>query len=127
MIIIIHAAFAILAVPLGLFVLLTQKGTGQHKLLGKIWIICLVIVSLTAGFIQSISPGEYSYIHLLIPVTLISLIYSIWSIRKYKKTNFEKYKYLHSVCMVNVYIGALIIAGAFTLAPGRVFHQLIFG
>ena len=127
MVIIIHAFFALLAVPLGLFVFLTQKGTGQHKFLGKIWITSLGIVSVTAVFIQEITPGEYSFIHLLIPVTLITLVVSIWSIRRYKQTKMQKYKKLHMTTMINVYIGALVIAGLFTLAPGRIFHQFIFG
>ena len=50
-----HAAFALLAVPLGLYVLLTKKGTKQHRILGRIWVTFLIIVSLTAIFIQAIS------------------------------------------------------------------------
>ncbi len=32
---------------------------------------------------------------------------------------------MHS--MIGVYIGALLIAGAFTLMPERLFHEIIFG
>ena len=127
MVIIIHATLAILAVPLGLFIFSTQKGTGHHKFLGKIWITCLAMVSVTAIFIQEITPGEYSFIHLLIPVTLITLVVSIWSIRRFKQTKIQKYRKLHMISMINVYIGALVIAGLFTLTPGRIFHQFIFG
>lgn len=127
MIIATHATLALLAVPLGLFVFLTVKGTTQHKFLGKIWVGCLGVVSVTAIRIQEITPGEYSFIHFLIPVTLITLIISIWSIRRFKQTKIQKYRKLHMVCMINVYIGALVIAGVFTLAPGRIFHQFIFG
>ena len=76
-----HAVFALLAVPLGLFIFITQKGTKQHRMLGRIWVTILVIVSLTAIFIQAINPGQFSLIHLLIPWTLGSLIYSIWNIK----------------------------------------------
>ena len=34
-----HATLALLAVPLGLYILLTIKGTKQHKMLGRIWVI----------------------------------------------------------------------------------------
>ena len=81
-----HATLALLAVPLGLYILLTKKGTKQHRILGRIWVTFLIIVSLTAIFIQTINPGQYSWIHLLIPFTLVSLIYSIWNIKKYKVT-----------------------------------------
>ena len=95
-------------------------------MLGRTWASILIIVSLTAIFIQSISPGEYSLIHLLIPWNLGSLIYSIWNIKKFKKTKIEKYKYAHMYSMIGVYVGALLLAGAFTLMTGRFFHELIF-
>ena len=126
-IIYIHATLALLAVPLGLYIFLTKKGTKQHRMLGRIWVIFLIIVSLTAIFIQTINPGQYSWIHLLIPFTLVSLIYSIWNIKKYKKTKIERYKYSHMYSMIGVYVGALLIAGAFTLMPGRFFHHILFG
>jgi uncharacterized membrane protein len=125
-IIYIHAVLALLAVPLGLYVLIAKKGTNQHRTLGRTWAIILVIVSLTAVFIQAITPGQYSLIHLLIPWTLGSLIYSVWNIKQFKKTKIEKYKYAHMYSMFGVYVGALLLAGAFTLMPGRFFHALIF-
>lgn len=126
-IIYIHAFFALLAVPLGLFVFLTKKGTKQHRLIGRIWVLFLSIVSITAIFIQVINPGQYSPIHLLIPFTLGSLIYSIWNIKKFKRTKIQRYKYAHMYSMISAYVGALLIAGAFTLMPGRFFHEIIFG
>jgi uncharacterized membrane protein len=126
-IIYIHAFFALTAVPLGLYIFLTKKGTVKHILFGRIWISWLLTISLTAIFIQEITPGEYSLIHLLIPLTIGSLIYSIWSIRKYKKTTLLKYKRAHMSSMTSVYVGALILAGAFTLMPGRLFYEILFG
>ena len=125
-IIYIHAFFALMAVPLGLYIFLTKKGTAKHKCFGRIWVAWLLIISVTAVFIQEITPGEYSFIHLLIPLTIGSLIYSIWSIRKFKKTALQKYKYSHMSSMIGVYVGALILAGAFTLMPGRLFYEILF-
>ena len=122
-----HATLALLAVPLGLYILLTKKGTTQHRILGRIWVTFLIIVSLTAIFIQAINPGQYSLIHLLIPWTIGSLIYSIWNIKKFKNTKIERYKFAHMYSMIGVYVGALLIAGAFTLMPGRFFHEILFG
>ena len=65
-----HATLALLAVPLGLYILLTKKCTKQHRILGRIWVTFLIIVSLTAIFIQAINPGQYSLIHLLMPWTI---------------------------------------------------------
>lgn len=122
----IHALFALLAVPLGLYILLTQKGTKKHKLIGRIWSLFLLIVSFTAIFIQAITPGQYSLIHLLVPWTIGSLIYSIWSIRKFQNTKLAKYKKAHKYSMIGVYVGALLVAGLFTLMPGRLFYEILF-
>ena len=80
-----HAIFVILAIPLGLLIFFKKKGTFLHKRLGWFWILFLVIVSISAVFIQT-KPGQFSIIHLLISFTLISLIYAIWSIKKFKET-----------------------------------------
>ena len=121
-----HSIFALIAVPLGLYILMKKKGTTQHRLLGLIWVIFLVIVSISAIFIQAINPGHYSLIHFFIPLTLGSLVYSIWNISKFKKTRIQKYKLAHMYSMISVYVGALIIAGAFTLMPGRFFYDILF-
>ncbi len=122
----IHAFFALIAVPVGLYILLTKKGTQKHKSTGRIWTLFLLIVSFTALFIKAINPGEYSLIHLLIPWTIGSLIYSIWSIRKFQKTKLQKYKKAHMYSMIGVYVGALLVAGFFTLMPGRLFYEILF-
>ena len=79
-------------------------------------------VSLSAILIQEINPGKYSLVHLLIPWTVGSLIYSIWNIKLFKKTRLTKYRDAHMYSMIGVYIGALLVAGAFTLLPGRFLH-----
>ena len=122
-----HAFFALLAIPFGIVIFLTEKGTALHKMIGRFWVFSLIVVSLSATFIQTINPGQYSLIHLLIPYTMGSLIYSIWSIQRFKKTRIQKYKRSHKFSMIGVYVGALLIAGGFTLMPGRFFHTLLLG
>jgi uncharacterized membrane protein len=132
-IIYVHAFFALAAVPVGLYIFFKKKGTKQHRFIGRVWVSFLLIVSFTAVFITSpmtdtvFNPRFYSWIHLLIPFTVGNLIYSVWSIRQFKKTKLEKHKNAHIYSMEGGYIGALLGAGAFTLMPGRMFHEIIFG
>ena len=127
LLIVTHTAFDLAAVPVGVYIFLTKKGTSRHKLAGRFWAALLTIVSMSAIPIQSINPGHYSLIHLLIPYTIGSLIYSIWNIRRFKVTRLQKYRYAHMYSMIGVYVGALLIAGAFTLLPGRFLHGVVFG
>ena len=121
-----HIALALVAVPVGAFIFLTKKGTAQHKLVGRVWVVILLIVSLSAILIQEINPEGYSLIHLLIPWTIASLVYS-WSIKRFKKTHKRKYRQAHMYSMIGVYVGALLVAGAFTLLPGRFLYESFFG
>ena len=122
-----HIALALVAVPVGAFIFLAKKGTAQHKLVGRVWVVILLIVSLSAILIQEINPEEYSLIHLLIPWIIGSLVYSIWNIKRFKKTRHIKYRQAHMDSMIGVYIGALLVAGAFTLLPGRFLYGVFFG
>ena len=132
-IIYVHAFFALAAVPVGLYIFFKKKGTNQHRFIGRVWVSFLLIVSVTALFITSpmtdtiFNPRFYSWIHLLIPYTIGALIYSIYSIRQCKKTRLEKHKNAHMRSMIGLYFGALVVAGAFTLMPGRIFHEILFG
>ena len=127
-----HASFALMAVPLGLFIFLNKKGTKQHRLVGRVWVFLLAIVSVTALFITSpmtdtaLNPRLYSWIHVLIPFTISQFIYSIWSIRQFKATRLAKHKNAQIRSMIGVYVGALLVAGAFTLMPGRMLHEMLF-
>ena len=33
----------------------------------------------------------------------------------------------HKRAMIGTYVGAILIAGAFTLVPGRIMHAVLFG
>ena len=122
-----HALPGLLAVILGSIVLLSKKGTKTHKRRGYIWLGLMLLISLTAIFIQEINPGFYSLIHLLIPWTIFSIIFGIYAIKKFKVTKNKVWRNLHQWTMVGLFFGALVIAGAFTLMPGRMLNEIIFG
>lgn len=94
--------------------------------IGRIYLGLMVFVSLSALFIREINDHSYSLIHVLIPVTLISLYVAVRSIKRFRITREPKLLMRHKITMILTYVGGLVIAGAFTLAPGRVLHRLIF-
>ena len=116
-----HVLAALLAFVLGGMQLAMKKGTRLHKALGWIWIGLMAVVAMTSFFIHEIRLwGQYSPIHLLSLWTLISLGLAIY----FAKTGKIK---RHKQVMVALYGFGLILTGFFTMMPGRVMHQIIFG
>lgn len=107
-----HAALATFALAVGFGVLLRQKGTRSHKLLGRIWVAAMIGVSVSSFWIFEIRRGAGpSWIHLLSIWTLISLAAAVWFVRRGNVR-------AHQGFMVGTFAG-LAIAGL--LAGGRSF------
>ena len=121
---IIHLAAAISAVVLGPFALWARLSGKQrpqlHRAFGYAWVTLMLITSVSAIFIHSYFPmwGRFSWIHLLIPVTLASLFAAFWFLAK---GNIQAHKFT----MLSLYVNACLITGALTLLPGRYLNQLI--
>jgi len=117
----IHAIMAMIAIILGGIQLSMKKGGTIHKLLGRIWIGLMMFVAITSFFIHEIKLwGVYSPIHLLSFLTIFTLGVGIYFVRV---GNVKRHKQL----MIATYFFALIVAGFFTLYPGRVMHQILIG
>jgi len=114
-----HVAAAVAALALGLFMLAMRKGTPLHRGLGWIWVITMFAIAISSFWITGMIPGHFSPIHILSIITLIALPAGIWLRRR---GNIRA----HAITMISTFSG-LIIAGAFTLLPGRVMHDMFFG
>ena len=116
-----HAIAAMIAIILGGLQLYMKKGGTIHMLLGRIWVGLMLIVSVSSFFIHEIKLwGAYSPIHLLSIWTIFSLGLAIYFVRV---GNIKRHKQV----MLALYGFALILTGFFTLMPGRVMHQIVFG
>ena len=116
-----HAIMAIVAVILGGIQLSMKKGGSIHKLLGRIWVGLMLIVAISSFFIHEIKLwGAYSPIHLLSLWTIFILGVGIYYARV---GNVKR----HKQSMITLYFFALIVAGFFTLYPGRIMHQILIG
>jgi uncharacterized membrane protein len=117
----IHAVAAMAAFVLGGIQLAAPKGTVPHRGLGWIWVGLMLVVSLTAFFIHQIRLwGIWSPIHLLAVFVLIMLPFGILAAHRHDIRS-------HRYTMIGLFGGALVIAGIFTLAPGRIMHAVVFG
>ncbi len=125
-IIAVHATAAILAIVTGPVALWARKSREQrpklHRAFGYAWVTLMVITAISAMFITG-GPGPrlagFGLIHLLVPVTLFGLFGAFWFLFKGNING-------HRKTMQNLYIGACVVAGGFTLLPGRYLGDLVW-
>ena len=116
-----HALAAMFAVIQGGVQLSMKKGGLFHKQLGRVWVGLMLVVSFSSFFIHELKLwGVYSPIHLLSLWTIFSVGLAVYFVRV---GNIKR----HQQVMIALYVFALILTGLFTLLPGRVMNQVIFG
>ena len=116
-----HAFAAMAAFALGIVQFAAPKGTLPHRTLGWIWVGLMAVVALSSFWIHQIKLlGPWSPIHLLSIFTPIMLVVGVIAARSHNVRR-------HKITMISIFAGALMVAGLFTLVPGRVMHAVIFG
>jgi uncharacterized membrane protein len=116
----IHAFAALSAFALGLVQFAAPKGTLPHRTLGWLWVTLMLVVSVSAFFIHELRVwGPWSPIHLLAIFTLIMLPLAVLRAKRHQVAQ-------HKRAMISLFAGALLIAGLFTLLPGRIMHAVMF-
>lgn len=114
-----HAFAAMAALALGIVQLAGPKGTLPHRVFGYTWVALLLLVAASSFAIHS-KRGGYNAIHLLSILVLVLLPLAVLAARRHHVGT-------HRWAMVSLFGGALIVAGAFTLLPGRIMHGVVFG
>jgi uncharacterized membrane protein len=116
-----HAFAAMAAFVLGLVQFAAPKGTLPHRTIGWIWVVLIAAVAVSSFWIHEIRlVGPWSPIHLLSIFTLIVLPIAVWRAHTHRVAD-------HRRIMIFIFSGALVVAGLFTLLPGRIMHQVVFG
>lgn len=115
----VHAIAALGALGLGVVQFAAPKGTIPHRALGYVWIGLMLVVAGTAYFIRG-HEGQFSWIHLLIPVTLAGVV-GLSVLARSGKVN------RHRTSAFVLFVAALVTPGLFTLVPGRLMHTVVFG
>jgi uncharacterized membrane protein len=119
-----HLYTVIPCVFIGGFLLVIKKGTGIHKRLGRLYMVLMLFTAIVTLFMPAYVGGRvlnhFGWIHLFSFLTIWTVPTAYIAI---KKGNIKA----HKRKMILLYFGALIIAGAFTLMPGRYLHEVFFG
>jgi uncharacterized membrane protein len=121
----IHVATVVPAFFLGTWqIFFSRKGSPAHRLTGYLYLALMTVTSIAALFIHQVMPNGpfwgFSPIHLFIPVTLLGVVGALYFARRGDITR-------HKQAMIGTYVGAILIAGAFTFLPGRIMHAVVFG
>ena len=116
-----HAVAALGAFGLGVVQLAAPKGTLPHRTVGYVWVGLMLVVAISSFWIHDIRLwGPWSPIHLLSIYALAMLPLGIYYARIHRVRG-------HKLTMLGLFLGALIVAGGFTLVPGRIMHKVVFG
>jgi uncharacterized membrane protein len=116
----VHAFVALFAFVLGFGQFVLPKGTLPHRVMGYVWVACMAVIALSSFGIQGLRPGSFSFVHVVSVYTLIMLPFAVLPARRGQVRG-------HAIAMISLFVGALVIAGAFTLVPGRIMHHVVFG
>lgn len=116
----IHVLAACAAIVVGALIFLLRKGTGVHRFLGWSWVSSMIVVAATSVLMIADFGNGVNALHIFTAVTVISLWAGLTGIRR---GNVRQ----HAGSMVGLYVGGLVIAGAFAFIPGRTMWQVLFG
>lgn len=115
-----HMATIALALVMTPLLLLRRRGTRWHKQAGYVWCAAMATTAALSLFIGGFSNGHWSYIHILSALTLFG-VYGV--IRQARALNVPG----HRRTVRALTIGALLVAGFFTLIPSRTLGHFLFG
>jgi uncharacterized membrane protein len=116
-----HVACALVALALGPIALLRRRRDRWHRIVGMVWILAMGGAAVSSFLIVEIRMiGPFSPIHALSVLVLWSLWSALVAIRS---GNVAK----HRATLRALYVFGLLVPGLFTLLPGRIMHEVVFG
>lgn len=117
-----HLVTAFSALLVGGVVMLRPKGTASHRALGWAWVLLMGSTAIASAFIRDYHlPNVLGFtpIHAFTVLVCINLPRGIWYIRQGRVA-------AHRKTMRSLYFGACVLAGVFTLLPGRFLGRLLW-
>ncbi len=115
----VHVVAALLTLGIGIYLMMAPKGFRMHRTFGWVWVISMAVTAGSSFFIMTLFQNFWSPIHALSAWTMIGLPVGIAAIRR---RNVKK----HREEMTNMFVGGMVVAGLFTLLPGRMLWHVFF-
>ena len=120
----VHLATVFPCLLIGGWLLARPKGTPVHRALGRIYVVLMITTALvTLAMPAQVGPqllGHLGYVHLFSVLVLVSIPLAVRGARRGSIRT-------HRGHMLGVYFGGILVAGGFTLMPGRLLHGWLFG
>jgi uncharacterized membrane protein len=106
--------------PLGFYLIVVSgKGGVLHKKIGYVYMVLIFFSSIVSLFLKAYVLNHFGWIHLLSILTIWTVPRSLIAVKKGNITR-------HKRSMKLLYWTGLLLAGLFTLMPGRYLHDIIF-
>ena len=116
----IHLCAVLMAIGLGIFQLAGLKGSRLHRFFGWSWVIFMLTAAVSSLIIYDPRIGLLNPLYGFSIWTLFAAPMIVFYARRH---NVEA----HSKYARGLFLGGLLVAGAFALLPGRLMWQLFFG
>ncbi len=110
-----HLVFALAALALGAVILARRKGTGSHRAAGWLWVLLMGGAMLTSAFIRDYGMPNLAGITPIHAFTVLVAVQLPRAVLAARRGDIAQ----HRGNMRGLYIGGCIVAGLFTLLPGR--------
>lgn len=117
-----HLVTALGALVLGTVLMLRSKGTGSHRALGWTWVALMATTAVASAFIRDYqlpNLAGFTPIHFFTVFVAYMLPRGIWYARQGNVV-------AHRQTMQGLFRGACVIAGLFTLLPGRFLGSVLW-
>lgn len=114
-----HMTTALLAVPLGGWLLFRAKGTTAHRLGGRLYVALMLVTAVSSFWITGLAGASWSVLHILSIAAILGLVVAILHARAGR---IER----HRRAMLSVYISLLVTLG-WAAMPGRSFGNMLWG
>jgi uncharacterized membrane protein len=117
-----HLGTVVPSIPLALYLLAKPKGTANHRLLGKIWCILMLVTALAAFMVRGyFLPNWHGInpIHIFSALTLIGVPRIILAAKRHDIAS-------HQQAVYGLCLGGLFFAGLFAFLPNRLLGRWLF-